>query len=613
MTKPLALKYGQRVNNPFFRKAVHFVERGIEKATGISQVLSLYEALREQLPASQIIENFLARLRITYQTSPQESLEIPQTGPAVIVANHPFGGVEGVIMIDLLKRIRPDIKVMANYMLSRLTALHDNFIFVDPFGNESAKKRNLLPLRVAIDWVKNGGLLVVFPAGQVSHLHLSKREISDPEWNPIVARIIRRTGCPVVPVFFHGSNGWFFQLSGLLSPWLRTVQLPRQLYNKRGTCIRLEIGTLIPADKIRSYPSDEELLAYLRLRTYILSSREDAPNKHPRVRFNFRRSSSRKLEPVVPAVDPELLAQEVEALPSEQILVEHGDFLVGVARAQQVPYMLREIGRLREITFREVNEGTGKSIDLDRFDNYYQHLFTWNRAQNELVGAYRLVDANMVRKSIGTKGLYTHTLFDYKDDLLLQMGQTLELGRSFVRTEYQKYFNSLHLLWRGIARYVVRYPQYYGLFGTVSISADYDSVSRHLIVSFLRENKYIPELARLIRARNPLRSRLPWGVNLSEASFVVKDLAAVSELLAEIEAKQKSIPILLRQYLKLGGKLLGFNLDRNFGDVLDGLIYIDLRETEGKILERYMGRDGAQSFFRYHGKEAKSEQSEAMG
>lgn len=597
---PFRLQWHPARESKVLAQAASIAISAIEKLSGLSELACVYDDASAAPPDKSWVERVLARVGVDYQMLPEDCSEIPRQGPAIVVANHPFGGIEGLLFVALLRRFRPDVKILANYLLHRIPELRDSFIFVDPFASRTATRKNLVPLREAISWVTNGGLLAVFPSGTVSHFQWKRGRVTDPEWSPVIARLIRIAKAPVVPAYFNGSNGILFQLSGMLHPLLRTMQLPRELVNKRGKTITLQVGSQIPFKKIEKFSTDEDLLSYLRLRTYILSSREDRPRRSYLPRRARKNSSSRVMEAVVAAVPQELLSKEVESLPAQQLLVDSGEYGVFFAKAQQIPNLLFEIGRLRELTFRAVNEGTGRSIDLDRFDNYYIHLFTWNRVKKEVVGAYRLVDANMVLRTYGVKGLYTHTLFAYNSRLLEQMGHSLELGRSFVRTEYQRNFNSLHLLWKGIAHYVVRYPHYHGLFGTVSISSDYDAVSRYLIVSFLRENKYIPELARLIRARNPLRSTAARHIDVTEGSFVAKDISDVSELVTEIELNEKSVPVLLRQYLRLGGKLLGFNIDKGFGDVLDGLIYIDMRETDSKILERYMSKEGLVRFYTFH-------------
>lgn len=522
---------------------------------------------------------------------------IPKSGPLVMVANHPFGGIEGIILAQILKAVRPDVKIMANFLLSRVPEMREHLLFVDPFGSDRSAKKNITPLREAIRWVEAGKMLVVFPAGAVSHLQWSERAVTDPEWSTTVARVIRRTECPVVPLFFHGRNGALFQLLGLVHPTLRTAMLPTELLNKQNASIELSVGRCIPFEKLSHFQEDIDLLSYLRLRTYILGSGKQRQQqsgiqvKHPR------------LDSIAPAQDHIRMAEEVVGLPTAQRLLESGEHQVYYAQSWQIPTVLQEIGRLREISFRLVSEGTGRSLDLDHFDRYYTHLFVWNRVRNDVVGAYRIGHSDQILANYGLNGFYTSTLFAYRSGLLEQIGPALELGRSFVRPDYQKSYTPLLLLWKGIGQYVVRNPRYKILFGPVSINNDYDSMSRDIIVNFLKANDFLPTLARLVKPRNPARiSPVPrYGGNLKAVSVVARDIEEVGELVREIEADQRNVPVLLRQYLKLGGKLLGFNIDEDFGDVLDGLILIDLTQTDSKLLERYLGKQEAADFLAVHG------------
>jgi putative hemolysin len=297
------------------------------------------------------------------------------------------------------------------------------------------------------------------------------------------------------------------------------------------------------------------------------------------------------------AVDRNILVSEVAALTREQLLFQAGDLEVYVTPAHAIPAVLEEIGRLRELTFRAVGEGTGKSTDVDDFDARYLHLFVWNAAKQEIVGAYRLAGTDV------TDDLYTATLFKYTGDFLDKLGPALELGRSFVRPEYQRGFAPLLALWKGIGAYVAQNPRYKTLFGPVSISNQYQAVSRELMVAFLERRASLHEWAGLISGRNPFRRRS--GKALPPAKGF--DLEALSDCVADLEPTRTGVPVLLRQYLKLGGKLLGFNLDPEFSDALDGLIVVDLTKTEPRLLERYLGKAEAQEFLK-HQKGTRSEQ-----
>jgi putative hemolysin len=311
------------------------------------------------------------------------------------------------------------------------------------------------------------------------------------------------------------------------------------------------------------------------------------------------RTPSETIE-IVPAIAPTLLKAEVEALPKEQHLVCSGPYTVVYARAAQIPWCLQEIGRLRELTFRAVGEGTGKASDIDLYDAYYLHLFIWDSEAGMIVGAYRLGLVDEIHAHFGKRGLYTQSLFAYSTRFLNILGPAIELGRSFVRAEYQRSYAPLMLLWRGIGRFILRSPKYAVLFGPVSISNRYAAVSRELMVEFLSTNNMEASVARYVKPRRPFRGRRPtkWdGVD----SASLKSIEDLSRAIERIEVDQKGVPILLKQYLKLGGRLLCFSSDKAFNDALDGLTMIDLRNSDPRMLSRYMGEDGVAAFLGYHG------------
>lgn len=589
---PFSLGLADLVSQPTLKALIVKFEDILCGLLSLKKLQALYQGALDRPNTESPTTRFLKTINVNYDIV-EGSLDcIPEEGPVVVVANHPFGGIEGIVMLDMLQKRRSNVKVLANYMLERIPELRDYFIFVDPFGQQSSMTKNIAPMRQMVRWLQRENILGVFPSGTVSHFQWEKRGVSDPEWNPDIARIIRVSNATVVPMYFEGRNTNLFQIVGLLHPLLRTILIPKELCNKQDQRIKLRIGSPIAPSKISSFDDDKDLTAFLRLRTYLLGSR----GKPAKIKLPV---AEKDQEEVIPPLDQEKIIDEITALPKNQELLESGDKKVYFAHADQIPITLQEIGRLRELAFRKVGEGTGKSIDLDRFDNYYTHLFVWNTVANEIVGAYRIARTDKVVAAYGQRGLYTSTLFDYQPQLLEQMGPALELGRSFVRLEYQKQFSSLHLLWKGIGRYVVINPKYKILFGTVSISNDYDSLSRRLIAHFLKENLFLPDLAKLLKAKNPANSKPIMSI-ARETSVVVKNIDEVSELIAEIETKHKAVPVLLRQYLKLGGKLLGFNLDKNFGDVMDGLIYIDLTETDRKMLNRYFGEQGAETILNFH-------------
>ena len=578
------------------------VDAPLERLLGLAHLGRLYRGTPPGCEGYDFLVWGLATLGIRAAAADGDLDRVPETGPAVVVANHPFGGVEGMVLGRLLMTRRRDVKFLANYFLGRIPELRDLFLLVDPFDRPGSVRKNLATLREALRWVADGGLLVVFPAGEVAHLSLRQRRIQDPPWNPAVAGIIRRAGCPVLPVYFGGRNSALFQAVGLVHPLLRTALLARELLGRRGTTIEARIGSPIPFRQLDAHSGGAELVDYLRCRTYILSERPSAGSAPIQPRL-----TPRAAKPIVPPTPAQALENELGRLPREQILVEGDDQAVWVAEADQIPKLLREIGRLREATFREVGEGTGREVDLDVFDPSYRHLFIWSRADRQIVGAYRLGMTDELLRAKGTAGLYTSTLFDFKPRLFDSMGPALEMGRSFIRSEYQKSYAGLMLLWKGIGRFVIQHPRYATLFGPVSISATYQSASQRLIVAFLEQNKYAHPWSKWVHPHAPPVAGRRGSYPLSPANL--ENLDDVSSFIAEIEADQKGVPILLKQYLKLGGRLLGFNVDPEFSNVLDVLIMVDLRRTERKILQRYMGREGTAAFLAQQRVDARSQAS----
>jgi putative hemolysin len=559
----------------------------LARLLGFDQLERIYDSTTKDRPITQQLLNELA---VTYRVSELDLQQIPRVGATVIVANHPFGILEGAVLATVLGRIRPDVRFLANQMLSAIPEIRDLMIPVDVLGGNAGG--NATNLRRSIEFLEGGGCLVVFPAGEVSHFQPTKRVVADSAWHTSVARLIEavsRKGVAVsaVPAYIRGSNSVLFQILGMLHPRFRTALLVRELLNKRNRLVELRIGGPITHKKLLEIATPKERTEYLRWRTYLLAGRREfKPNTSLPL---LNRSQRRTTETIKAASDRRILSSEVAALPREQLLFQSGDLEVYVAQAPKIPAILGEICRLREVTFRAAGEGTGRATDLDRFDSSYLHLFVWNASKRELVGAYRLAGTDV------TSGLYTATLFKYNGEFLDTLGPALELGRSFVRAEYQRGFAPLLALWKGIGAYVARNPRYKTLFGPVSISNQYQSVSRELMVAFLERGASLRDWTGLISGRNPFKQRSHNSLPPT-GGFDLEDL---SDCVSDLEPSRSGVPVLLRQYLKLGGKLLGFNLDPEFSDTLDGLIVVDLTKTEPRLLERYLGKAEALEFLQY--------------
>jgi putative hemolysin len=508
---------------------------------------------------------------------------IPKRGPLVVVANHPFGGAEGILLASVLRRVRGDVKVLANSLLESIPELRGESIFVDPF--DPAAPRNVSGLRSALRHLQQGGALITFPAGTVSHLQPKRLGIVDPDWNPTIARIARRAAAAVLPVFIPGRNSLAFQGAGLLHPALRTAMLPRELLKRRGSRIEFRIGSPVSAQTLQRCEGDTDAMRLLRFRTYAM--------RHRAARAATPATPRTRLHPLCPAVDKAMLAAEINLLGPEARLASQGELSVLIADAATIPCALTEIGRLREATFRAVGEGTGRAIDLDDFDSTYQHLFLWNGETSEIAGAYRV---RRVDASTNPESAYTSSLFRFARGFFPAIGEGLELGRSFVRAEYQRSFAPLLLLWRGIGALIARDPECHTLFGPVSISADYSTASRALMARWLLSMTREERLGRLAHPRNPFRL-FP---DFEAAPRTIANVDELSDLVASLEPDGKGVPVLLRHYLRLGGRIAALNVDPEFSSVVDGLIVVDLRHTGHRTLSRYLGAEGAARFREHH-------------
>ena len=574
----------------------------VEKAVGLPKLDRIIHDARRVQEAGEEVEFVPAVLRgmnIAVEVSDSDLAQIPKTGPVLLVSNHPFGGIEGVVLMDILRRARPDYKVMANYVLAAIPEMRKDFIFVNPFGTASAAKANIRPLLECVKWLRGGHAIGVFPAGEVSSIDLKRRLVRDPPWSETIASLARKTGATVVPMHFCGRNPALFQLAGLVHPRLRTVLLPRMTARQKRHTITAYIGRPISPAEVARQGSDKELTSLMRLRSYALEGR--APAKKRFFRLPRRKAAAARMEEIIAETPREQIEAALSALPASAHLASGSGLEVYMAKLPPDNPVMREIGRLREITFRAVGEGTGRATDVDVFDPNYNHLFLWDPKARLVVGAYRLGLAPEIVAKFGVAGLYTHSLFRYSAKLVEKCGPCIEMGRSFVRPEYQRAFAPLMMLWKGIGAFIAANPQYHSLFGPVSISASYRDESRNLLLRSLRLSNFAGEFARFVRPPRPPRRgrRSEW--NGKDYERLVADTDLVGAIISDLESDRKGIPVLVKQYLKLGGRILAFNVYPDFGDCNDGLILVDLRRTDPKVRAHYMGADADMRFREFHG------------
>lgn len=561
-------------NVPFFSEQIVEILMSILRLNKINQVYSNSYSL----DALSFIESVFSQLNIKISYNKDELENIPLEGAFITVSNHPYGGIDGLILLYLLLKKRNDFKVMANFLLKRILPISEKIIAVNPFEDVSVSsfagvKKSLLHL-------KQGFPLGVFPAGEVSTFNKETRNITDKVWDLNVVKLIKKVEVPVLPIYFEGNNSLIFHLFGLINPKLRSAKLPSELLNKKNKEIRVVIGKPISV-KDQNQIEDIALFGrYLRTRTYALASNF----KVKKFFYTPALSFPKVAENIVEETPKELILTELNALRKTHQLFEINNYEAFCAPAFKMPNILNEIGRQREITFRKVGEGTNKSFDLDEYDVYYHHLFLWDKEKDKFVGSYRIGAGAEIMSSYGKKGFYLNSLFKLKEGFYPVLSQSLELGRSFIVNEYQQKLLPLFLLWKGILYYLIKNNQYRYLIGPVSISNEYSHFSKQLIIEFVKSNYYDFKMSSNVKPRhqfNPNLKDIDWSTILN---LTKDDISKLDKYIKDIDQRNLPVPILLKKYLKQNAKIIGFNLDPKFNDCLDGLMVLDLHDVPTEVI-----------------------------
>ncbi|WP_426668584.1 lysophospholipid acyltransferase family protein [Mucilaginibacter sp. McL0603] len=547
----------------------------------INQVNKLFaQAQPKQGP--EFVDAILEGCGVDIEFDERELRNIPKDGAFIAIANHPYGGIEGMVLLKILCMARPDSKVMANFLLKKIPNLSDYFVAVNPFENIDHSS-SISGLKNTLELLNNGTPIGIFPAGEVSTFKVEQQQITDRMWHPVVGKIIAKAKVPVVPIYFHGNNGLLFNLLSMIHPALRTAKLPSELFNKQGHTIKLRIGKPINVEDIPDHNNSTRLLNFLRARTYALGTGLEEEKKifNPRNLFKIKKQA----EEIAPETPASVLEKEIEPLREDYRVWVEKNYEVFIVPTSDIPHVIREIGRLREVTFREVGEGTNKSVDLDEYDIYYNHLFIWDTDAKLIVGAYRIGMGDEIFYSLGKKGFYVTELFKIKEQFTPVLKKSLELGRSFIRKEYQQKPLPLFLLWKGILKYLIDNPRYRYLIGPVSISNAFSKFSKSLIVDYINRNHFDDELAQYVKPRKKFKvdfSSIDTDLLMSgEDSF-----KGLDNLIGEVESRSMKVPVLLRQYIALNAKIICFNIDPKFADCLDGFLVLDLQKVPQDILEK---------------------------
>lgn len=550
------------------------------KTLKLEQVNEVYEKSFSTDPKA-FLDTALDVLGVQFKVRVEELANLPENGAFITVSNHPYGGIDGMILLRLLLEHREDFQLMANFLLEKIEPLSPYFMSVNPFSDSLSKKKSMSGMRAALEHLKEGRPLGLFPAGEVSAIH--NKHITDKKWNQSTLRLIQKAEVPIVPIYFQGRNSVIFHLLGLINPTLRTIKLPSELLNKQNRTVEIRIGHPISVKEQSQFKDVEQFGRYVRSKTYALGTPLE-------VRRFFRNSLKRKKtpEPIQEPQPSELITKEIESLSEGHKLLDSAEYSVYCAPSTKIAHTLQEIGRLRELTYREVGEGTNHACDLDEFDLYYEHLIIWDRNEKQIVGGYRIGKGEQIMHTYGVRGFYLHQLFKLKRPLHLQLRESLELGRSYIVKDYQRKPLPLFLLWKGILVFLLKNPQYRYLTGPVSISNQFSGFSKGILIQFLKRNFYDHNLAQHVRPRKKFRI----GPQIVDVDILLqssqKDLSKLDNLIQDIEPLGLSLPVLFKKYLKQNARVIGFNTDPKFNNALDGLMILDIYDVPTTTLKSLM-------------------------
>ncbi len=540
------------------------------------------------------VDKLLEHLGFSYSVARTEREHIPVEGRLLVVANHPLGALDAIALLDLVGSVRKDVRILANDVLLQLDGLKPLVLPVSVFGDGGGAS-----LREAYRALERDQALIVFPAGEVSRVRPTG--ISDGRWSEGFIRLALKTGTPVLPVHVGGHNSPVFYGVSMLAKPLAMMMLAREMFGNEQGRVTINIGGLVPSRAL-SAPglTPRRIAARMRHHVYRLPRR-----KPPR----FQTSGAIAHPEPVQAVRAALLRGEPLGATSD------GKQIILLDPAPECP-ALREIGRLRELTFRRVGEGTGGRRDLDRFDGHYRHIVLWDNDALQIVGAYRLGEAGPILDRFGVAGLYSHSLFEFRPEAVPFLREGVELGRSFVVPAYWG-SRSLDYLWQGIGAYLRARPGTRYLFGPVSLSAELPGAARDWLVHYHRH--YYPDPDRLARGRNPHRIAPEVGAAAAVAWRDLDARAGLAELKRQLARFNVAIPVLYRQYVDLvepedgGVRFLDFGVDPSFGNCVDGLIRVDLAELKPGKRARYIDALEAARPVRARADAAAPEQMRASG
>ena len=531
------------------------------------------------------LNGILDDCKIKFEIPEEDLKRIPKEGPFITISNHPLGGIDGVLLLKLVTEKRADYKIVANFLLHRVAPLKPYVMPVNPFETRKDAKSSVAGIKSALLHLREGKPLGIFPAGEVSTHKDGKLNVDKP-WEEGAIKLIKKANVPVIPIYFHAKNSRLFYFLSKFSDTLRTAKLPSEVIQQRGRVIKVRIGKPISVKDQDAFKALPDFYKFVRRKTYMLANPFEKSN---RLISSQKIKIKKATKKISPQRNSDLFIAEVDALrETNSRLLQSKNYEVFFASAKDIPNLIHEIGRLREITFRAIGEGTNKEVDLDKFDNYYHHLLLWDAVAEKLVGAYRMGLGKEIYKKYGIKGFYVQSLFRIEPELHQMMDNTIEMGRAFIIDEYQQKPMPLFLLWKGIVHVTLRYPQYKYLMGGVSISNQFSDFSKSLMIEFMKSHYYDPYIAQYIRPKKEYKVKLKDGDKDFVFDASKADMQKFDKIIDEIEPGILRIPVLIKKYVKQNARLVAFNVDPKFNNAIDGLMYIKVADIPESTVKPVM-------------------------
>ena len=562
-----------------------FMGWSLMKVLKISTINNIYNK-NKHLKDLEFFTAILDDLEIDFEIPEEDLKRIPKEGPFITVSNHPLGGIDGIILLKILTERRPDYKIIANFLLERIQPLKPYVIPVNPFENHKDAKSSVAGIKNALMHIREGKPMGIFPAGEVS-TQKEENLLIDKPWEAGAVRLIQKANVPVIPIYFHAKNSRLFYLLSKINGTLRTAKLPSELLKQKDKKIRIRIGNPIPVKVLNEYKDLDSLSDFLRKKTYMLANPYVEDSSKLLNSNNLKTTKTPKA--IVKGKGDEAIVKEVDQLRKRGVrMMKSKEYEIFLAEASDIPNLLHEIGRLREIIFREIGEGTNEEIDLDKYDLYYRHLFLWDSEKNKIAGAYRMGLGPDIYKKYGVEGFYINSLFKFDPEIHKIFEESMELGRAFVAKEYQLKPMPLFLLWKGIIHTTIRHPEIKYLTGGVSISNQFSDFSKSLMIDFMKSHYYDPYIAQYIRPKKEYKVSLKDADKDFIFDVTKADLNKFDKIIDEIEPGSLRMPVLIKKYIKQNARLVGFNVDPKFNNAIDGLIFMKVADIPESTIKPVM-------------------------